>query len=213
MSKVTLSSIKILGLLFTAICFSGCTGTIANINSDKLPMPDYDFKVDRTVSFGIGKGSQNYFEGGPASFGGSALKVRIDLKQTQEIVAQKLLVNLFTKISDLESAQDINIVSTLNNFSFRWPFEFKMKPRTMISFVLSLSAYDSKNNLIYSNRIMVVDYLGSESEEVIGLSAGFWPLMQKDADRVSQLVGDTLLEKVYQIYSKEFKKIAQIKAS
>lgn len=212
MNKVIAFSLKIFGLLFV-LYVTGCTGTIANINPDKLPIPNYDFKVNNTVSFRVGQGSQNYFEGGPSTFGGSALKARVDLKQTQEVVAKKLLDSLFSKVSDVEYAQDINIVGTLNNFSYRWPFEFKMKPRMMTSFVLSLSAYDSKDNLIYSNKIPVVDYLGPEAEEVIGLSAGFWPLMQKDADKVSQLVGDTLSVKIYEIYSEEFKKIAQKKPS
>lgn len=199
----------VLSLIIILIFSAGCTGRIANVNPGSISPPHYDFMVPSSVSFRVGQGSQNYFEGGPSGFSGSALKARIDIKQIQEVAALKILNNLYSKVDNYP--QHLNIVSTLTNFSYRWPFEFSIKPRMMVSFVLSLSAKDKdNNNLIYSNTITVKDSLGSHGKEVIGLGAAFWPFMQKDADKVSQLVGDTLLEKVYEIYTAEFEKIAQI---
>lgn len=202
MRKIILSLIVMLTLA------TGCTGNIANINPASLSTPRYGFTVPCSVAFYVGQGSQNDFEGGPSGFAGQALKARIDLKQIQEVAAMKILNNLYSKVDNYP--QDVNIVSTITNFSYRYPFEFSMKTRLMISFVLSLSAKDKKNNLLYSNTINVKDSLGSYGKEVIGWSAGFWPLMQSDADKVSQLVGDTALEKIYEIYIAEFENIAKI---
>jgi hypothetical protein len=198
-------------LILILICIAGCTGKTANINPTSISTPHYDFTVTKPVSFCVGQGSQNNFEGGPSGYGGSALKARIDLKQIQEVVALKILNELYSKVDNYP--QEVNIVSTLTNFSYRWPFKNKLHPRVMVSFVLSLSAKDKNNNQLYSNTITVKDSLGSYGKEVIGLSAAFLPLMQRDADKVSQLVGDTVLEKIYEIYISEFEKIAQINSS
>jgi len=201
-------------LIIVVVFLIGCIGKTAIIKPELLPKPEYSFKSPASVSFHVGSEGQNFFKEG--SWPGSAIKVSIDLKQTQEVVAKKVLATLYTNYfqSDLDNnnyLQDVNIIGTINNFNHS--ISNKWLTYITISFDMKLSAKDKQGNLIYTNLIVIKDYESSRGYfspvNFLFLPPGY-EVDQYGANKQSQLVGDTTTKKVYEIYIAEFEKIARL---
>lgn len=185
---------------------TGCTGKTAIVRSELLPAPNFDFKSSTSTSYHVDSG-QFFYHGGPSTFAGSALKVSINLKQIQEDVGNMVANNLFTELNNNSDSQNINISSTLTNFSYRIPTKLAVNIYAMISFDMNITARDKDGKLLYTNSVSTRDYESTDS---------YFPMValtlfsiQSDSDKLSQLVSDTTAKRIYEIYIEEFAHIAK----
>lgn len=197
----------------SVLIFFGCTGKTAVIDPDKFETPVFALKSPASVSYHVpaDRGIAIFEQGHSTSLDykkkhirDDLQKISVNLKEIQEIAANKVLNSLFSKTDNYP--QQVNITSAI--YKFRWMISGTITGQQIrVAFQMYLAAQDQQGNLLYKNSVLVEDY--SAPEKILPAVAITPLFMQIDSNRHSQLVGETVAQKVIEIFSVEFEKIAK----
>jgi len=200
-------------LCFSAILFvvGGCSGKLGSVSVDdntfgKPAQQDYGIHKTGQIKFGVL--SPVAFSGRPHSLSYYAYTVDVNLKGIQETVANRILQSIYDDV--VFTGGQSEFYSSITEFSYSWEFSMASKPD--VSFKLSLYYIKDGKRILYKE-VKIKDFNGGEEKSMFGGAVGMLLLgpigallgnaANKEPDKRSQLVTNTVVKAVYAIYQRE----------
>jgi len=195
--------IIIIAIIFMTSC-AGKTGQVINHSiGEGIIKKNYGIHKHETITFTtIG---EKVYTGRPSTLVFYAYSVSVNLNAIQKVVAKNILESIYDNVED--SGNSSQIISEISDFEYKWP-AFSFSSNAIVSFKIHFLIRNKKGDLT-SKEYIIKEFEGSDKKTFMAgaLFGVAGASLSGNVDERSQMVTNTTLEAVNQVYEKHIAEI------